>query len=306
MPDPMDYDDKDKWMEACIPKMIDEGKPQDQAVAACNSMWESRGEGKAADDTLITYGGAVKALGGGRVGGYLVRFSTDADPDLEGEFFTKDTDFGDAQTGTVYYQHGLDEVLGKKRLSKATHKVDDFGVWAETQLDMRDRYEAFIYQMAEKGKMGWSSGTAGHLVEREPRGKAVWLKTWPLGLDDTLTPTPAEPRNTAIPLKSWQPSEVITLPKPTLVERIQIETNNIELLTRDLRDLVDGIDRPLSEIKRVELAALSESCSGFDAVRREMQSILTAQPSTRLVGPRLINHELAEHRKRLARILQEQ
>jgi len=138
------------------------------------------------DDTLVTYGGQVKALGGGKIGGYLVRFSTDEDPDMEGEFFTKDTDFGDASSGIVYYQHGMDKVIGKRRLGKASHKIDDFGVWAETQLDMRDKYEAFIYGMAEKDKMGWSSGTAGHLVERENRVKAVWLKSLPLGLDDTF------------------------------------------------------------------------------------------------------------------------
>jgi len=39
-------------------------------------------------DTIIYQGGAVKALDGGKVGGYLVLFSTDADPDLVGDFFT--------------------------------------------------------------------------------------------------------------------------------------------------------------------------------------------------------------------------
>jgi HK97 family phage major capsid protein len=80
--------------------------------------------------------------------------------------------------------------------------MDDFGVWAETQLQLRDEYEQFIYAQAEAGKLGWSSGTAGHLVEKEETEKAWRITSWPLGLDDSLTLMPAEPRNTVIPLKS--------------------------------------------------------------------------------------------------------
>lgn len=154
------------------------------------------------DDTLIVFGDAIKALGDGRMGGYLVRFTSDADPDLSGEFFDKDTDFGDTGKSDVYYHHGLDPIMGKRKLGKAELKPDEFGVWAETQLSMRDEYEKFIYALAEKGKLGWSSGTAPHLVEKEAKGKATHIKRWPLGLDASLTPTPAEYRNSVIPLKS--------------------------------------------------------------------------------------------------------
>jgi hypothetical protein len=59
--------------------------------------------------------------------------------------------------------------------------------------------------MAEAGKQGWSSGTHYSLMEREPVGKAMWIKSWPLGKDASLTPTPAAgPILTAVqPLKSW-------------------------------------------------------------------------------------------------------
>ena len=154
------------------------------------------------DEQIVYFGGAVKALGDGKLGGYLVQFSSDNDPDLTNEFFTKETDYGDATNSAVYYNHGMDPVIKKRRLSTATLKADDFGVWAETQLDMRDKYEAFIYGMAEQGKQGWSSGTAPHLVEKEKSGKAIWISSWPLGLDASITPEPAEPRNGIQPLKS--------------------------------------------------------------------------------------------------------
>ena len=44
MPDPKKYKDKDSFMKACIPMVLDEGtaKDNDQAVAVCSSMWTDR------------------------------------------------------------------------------------------------------------------------------------------------------------------------------------------------------------------------------------------------------------------------
>lgn len=44
MPDPSSYNSKSKFMSACVPVVLEEGtaKSQKQAVAICNSMWESK------------------------------------------------------------------------------------------------------------------------------------------------------------------------------------------------------------------------------------------------------------------------
>jgi HK97 family phage major capsid protein len=167
-------------------------------------------------EPLVMFGGSLKALGDGRIGGHLVLFGDASKTDLVGDFFTTDTDFDiDASAqATVYYQHGQDPVLKFRKLGKATLKKDEFGIWAETQLSMRDEYEQFIYGMAESGKMGWSSGVPAHLVEREQVGKAYRIKHWPLGSDASLTPTPAEPRIQAIPLKSLPISNLEPNRKP--------------------------------------------------------------------------------------------
>jgi HK97 family phage major capsid protein len=154
------------------------------------------------DEVLVSFGGEIKVLGDGKVGGYLVRFSTPNDPDLEQDFFTKDTDFGDHTATPIFYHHGMDENLGKRVLAKGTMKKDEFGIWVEAQLQLRDEYEKWIYERIQAGKQGWSSGTAGHLVEREQVGKSWHIKSWLLGLDASITPTPAEPRNSAVTLKS--------------------------------------------------------------------------------------------------------
>lgn len=163
------------------------------------------------DDALIYFGDSVKALGGGKIGGYLVRFSTATDPDLTGDYFTKDTDFDLERStkATVLYDHGLDPTLKRRKLGMVECKVDNVGVWAEGQLALRDDYEKAIYEMAEAGKLGWSSGSAPHLVERKQVGNAFAVTAWPLGLDASLTPRPAEPRTLAISLKSYQAEKML-------------------------------------------------------------------------------------------------
>ena len=157
-----------------------------------------------AKDTVINFGSELKDLGNGKLGGYLVRFGSKDDTDLEGEYFSKDTDFDLEFPGksSVYFNHGMDQAIKKRVLGKADLKVDEFGVWCEVILAERDEYEKFVALQAASGKMGWSSGTAGHLVERVAMGKAVWIKRWPLGLDASITHTPAEYRNAVVPLKS--------------------------------------------------------------------------------------------------------
>jgi hypothetical protein len=71
------------------------------------------------------------------------------------------------------------------------------------QLKARDEYERGILALIAAGKLGLSSGTAAHLVERKAVGGGVHeVLRWPLGLDASLTPTPAEPRATAHCLKT--------------------------------------------------------------------------------------------------------
>lgn len=171
------------------------------------------------DERLAFFGGEIKALGDGKVEGYLIRFTTPDDPDLTGEFFTKSTDFG-LEAGDrvpIYYHHGMDGHMKNTKLGMGTLKFDDAGVWIEAQLALRDEYEAMLYEKGvQAGKMGWSSGAAGHLVAYEQVGTSRWIKAWPIG-EGSITPTPAEPRNAAVPVKSLvdeQPIEAEKIEPP--------------------------------------------------------------------------------------------
>ena len=169
-------------------------------------------------ETLIATGGEVKALGDGRVGGYLVLFGDPDRTDLVGDYFTPETDFGlDLNTKCrVLFDHGLDPTLKSLGLGVVNLNLDKKGVWAEGQLKARESYSAAVKEIIGKDlpeliagkKLGWSSGTAPHLVGRKSvaGGRAHEITSWPLGLDASLTATPCEPRTLAVPLKRWVPA----------------------------------------------------------------------------------------------------
>jgi HK97 family phage major capsid protein len=206
MPNVNEYETEDEWMAACVPVRIEEGNEQEQAVAACLNIWRERsGKSLGSPDTVVAYGGAIKTLDDGRIGGYLVRFSDPTSPDLEGDYFDATTDFGiepGAKT-RVYFNHRLPVRTKEGKSISVKHPIgwgtltpDDYGVLVEAVLDEREQYEQFL------DRLGWSSGTASHLIDVEPVGKANHITYWPLGLDASLTPTPAEPRNAVVPLKA--------------------------------------------------------------------------------------------------------
>lgn len=164
------------------------------------------------DDVLVTFGGEIKSLGGGRIAGHLVRFSDASEPDISAyrDFFTKSTDFGidewPAKVG-LYYNHGLDPDLRKRRIGTGTLKMTDAGLWYEAQLKQADDFDAMVWKLAEAGRLRFSSGAAGHLVEREAvkneAGETIAheLKQWIIA-EASATVHPAEPGCRALALKS--------------------------------------------------------------------------------------------------------
>jgi len=127
------------------------------------------------------------------LGGYGVIFGG---ADLEGETFTPETDFWlDRLTPTppVLYQHGKDKHIKAHALGHATVERQDVGLWVEAQIALADEYAEAIRELAEQGKLGWSSGAVGHLTARE--GKTITV--WPIA-EFSLTPTPAEPRTLGV------------------------------------------------------------------------------------------------------------
>jgi HK97 family phage major capsid protein len=132
------------------------------------------------DDETVTVGGYGIVYGG---------------VDLEGESFTKDTDFMPnlVPEKLVLYDHGLQGEV-KHVLGKTIKESDDeTGIWVEAQLSRHEAYVEEILSLIDEKILGWSSGSVNHLIERD--GKHI--KRWPV-VEYSLTPTPAEPRTLGV------------------------------------------------------------------------------------------------------------
>ena len=172
-------------------------------------------------ETLVAFGSEIKALGDMpdgsiHLGGKLVRFSNPTDTDLTGDFFDDKTDYalqpGEKKSIDVYFHHALPMATksgGKITVPQKIGKGEiwlgekaDPGVLIDAILFNREDYEKAISSQLDK--VGWSSGTASHLVHRTPVGKAMHIDRWTLGDDASITPIPADYKN-CVALKSLIP-----------------------------------------------------------------------------------------------------
>ena len=108
----------------------------------------------------------------GRVGGYLVVWGSHDRRDLQGEFFTPETELGldwyDKRP--VLYHHGLDGDLKAAVIGTIdTLVADETGVWAEAQLDLRQRYVRAVQKLVDKGVLGDPSR-----LRQNPPQSAAW------------------------------------------------------------------------------------------------------------------------------------
>lgn len=242
------------------------------------------------DNTVVYAGEAVKATrtdSGVKVGGYLVRYGGQ---DLEGEHFEADTDFDMEEYGkvTTYFHHGLDPVVGKRKLSRAVINSDQFGIWAETILQERDEYEKFIASLALEGKLGWSSGSVSHLVERD----GAKITRWPIA-EASLTHTPAEPRNTVTPLKSLIPAAnqqarevapaVLAVEETNPIVTTSKEVKSMEMTEEQIKALVsDAAKAAVEEYRKSEPAEIKaggvavvkdEADQPFSSLGEQLQAV---------------------------------
>lgn len=138
---------------------------------------------KAMTDTTVTVAGYGVLFGGA---------------DLDGDTFTKSTDFmlDLVPSKLVLYDHGMNSgikgnIIGRVPITAIAE--DDDGLWIEAELDRSAAYMDSVLSLIEAGKLGWSSGSVGHLVSRDGRQ----IKRWPV-VEFSLTPTPAEPRTLGV------------------------------------------------------------------------------------------------------------
>lgn len=156
-------------------------------------------------------GGVIKTLDTqGRFEGLAVPFG-DADLSDKHDRFTAATDFGRSMKSgaDLLYFHGLPTIgptepnpLADSILGDAEFKTSKAGIWMTGQMKLRDEYEAKVWEMAQAGKLGLSTGTAAHRVRRTANSDGTHsMKVWPI-VEVSLTPTPAHPRTAVYAIKT--------------------------------------------------------------------------------------------------------
>lgn len=189
MPDIYQYDDEQEWMKVCVPKHMEEGKDNGQAVSICASMWADKND--AAKYRLL--GGAIKAVGDWELEVLAVPFNR---PDSDGQTFDASTDFmlETFSAPAILYHHGVNP--GKKTLQgslavigKAVKtEVKSDGVYVRVLLDKTVEFARRVWEAAKRGLAVASSDSIAHLARLEVNGKRTMYEknkagrvaVWPL------------------------------------------------------------------------------------------------------------------------------
>jgi 2'-5' RNA ligase len=191
------------------------------------------GGGKMNSDTLVAWGGPVKALGikngKGVLGGQLILYGGSSEKDLTGDWFSEETYYGprDGDGADTMMHHGIP--LGKGLEEFADHLFsplkaarNKLGIWAEVACDLADEFEKKVYELGQKGVWKWSSGTADHMIKKDPTGK---IERWPI-IEGSFTPTPAEPRmlnHRLQPLKAFMDIDWLIQPSEEAIKTVDAQ-----------------------------------------------------------------------------------
>jgi hypothetical protein len=134
--------------------------------------------------------------------------------DLDGEYFSTRTDIKPDwfRERPVLWHHGKDQTLQDESLGTEDDlKLESDGWWATVWLDRANRYWEQVNGLLSAGKVYGSSGALGHLVQKARDGEIL---VWP-HIEQTLTPTPANPFARVVPAKAVDLFESAGIPVDT-------------------------------------------------------------------------------------------
>ena len=214
----------------------------------------------------------------GRIGGYMLVWGEADRRDLQGEFFTPQTDVGLDwyEQRPVLYHHGLDGALKAAVIGVIdTLRPDETGLWAEAQLDLHKRYVRAVRRLVDLGVLSWSSGSLPHLVDVGEDGR---IKCWPI-VEGSLTPTPAEPRQTDVQtLKSAYKSLGLDVSRlgieatdsPNIDEAQQKGESMTESANTAIKRLPMADEREAIKAGRIEVGSEFDSLDAMDLLHGYM------------------------------------
>ena len=132
---------------------------------------------------------------GATVGGYLLLWGSPKAKDLQGDWFTPNTELllDHYKTAPVLFHHGLDDNMGGVVIGKRESAIkDETGVWVQDWLDKSNRYWRMVEPLLQAERLFYSPGSAPHMVKRVDDKPGELLRF--AVVEDTLTPFPAQYR----------------------------------------------------------------------------------------------------------------
>ena len=200
--------------------------------------------------------GAVKQLDRNRVGGLLVAWGGPNDKDLDGDYFTIDTNFelNWYSQRPCLYDHGTDGEIKTSAIGyiDKIEIIDSMGLWAEAQMRKMEYYDDHIRDWIQQGLIGWSSGSVPQGVEIDKDG---FIRRWPI-VEGSLTLTPAQPLKTGVmPIKKYVDKDVLV----KAVKSIGLESFKVDKFMVDFGKSVDVDNSKKDERLYVEADEFAEA-----------------------------------------------
>ena len=204
--------------------------------------------------------------------------------DLQGERFTKSTDFGRDLGGafvveTIYsfYDHALNDGIGKQQIgfAKFFQETEQGQLW-NIEVSKAYQYHDFIYAMAQANLLGASSQPVQTAVEIDEDGN---IKRWPLA-EISLTPTPANPAAVMQLMKSLNMEFKMEVGMEEELNKENVEETKPETEvdeTPDLAAVIESafeetpVDAELSDVKSI-LAELVKSVASLTTAMAEIKT----------------------------------
>lgn len=186
--------------------------------------------------------------------------------DVDGDSFKKETDYqlDLVPEKPVFYRHRGDSALKERIGTVISAEADDEAIWFEAQLNTSSRYLRSIKKLIGLGVMGFSTGTAPHLVDKKEASGEI--DTWPI-IELSLTPTPAEPRTIGI----------------EALKEIGLALSELEAAAEEESTTEEGddpqADNESGETRSPEVSADSETQNSVDDTESEPDSSETEDDS---------------------------
>lgn len=176
--------------------------------------------------------------------------------DLDGEFFSPRTDIKPDwfDRRPLVWHHNLDQMMKADPVMGTADDLEksDEGWWATIWLDRAHRYWSQVDELMRAGKVYGSSGSLPTFVRVAKSGE---IMVWPY-IEQTLTPTPANPYARLVPAKTAEHFEAANIILPPAVRGLF----DLDGAPADLpHDLPSGGDGAATQARLRALLAAEEA-----------------------------------------------